>query len=218
MFGRGASGHAACYGRAVLRASTGLPVGLLGLDEPPAQRAANPEHGYRGYLAIAVSRSGQTPEVVAALDRLQRAGARGIAITNDPDSPLARVAQATLGLTAGPEQVPASKTMTAQLLALALLARALSPRAVSLAALQAVADQVASTLDDVPEAATAAALSTSRGVVCLANGPLRAAARETARQLSQATAVLADRVLGRRVRARGRGCAASWAGRTGVQY
>ena len=190
VFGRGASGHAACYGRAVLRASTGLPVGLLGLDEPAAQRTANPEHGYRGYLAIAVSRSGQTPEVAAALDRLQRAGARGIAITNDPDSPLAGAAQAVLDVTAGPERVPASKTVTAQLLALALLARALNPRAVSLGALQAVAGQVASTLDDVPEAATAAALSAARGVVCLAGGPLLAAARETARQLTQTTGVL----------------------------
>jgi glutamine---fructose-6-phosphate transaminase (isomerizing) len=191
VFGRGAAGHAACYGRAVLRATTGLPVGRLGLDEPPAQRAANPEHGYRGYLAVAVSRSGQTPEVVAALDRLQRAGAHGIAITNDPDSPLAGLAQAVLGLGAGPEQAgPATKTLTAQLLALALLARALSPRAVSVGALEAVADQVASSLDDVPAAATAAALSVARGVVCLADGPLQAAARAAALTLTQTTSVL----------------------------
>jgi glucosamine--fructose-6-phosphate aminotransferase (isomerizing) len=191
VFGRGAAGHAACYGRAVLRATTGLPVGRLGLDEPPAQRAANPEHGYRGYLAVAVSRSGQTPEVVAALDRLQRAGAHGIAITNDPDSPLAGLAQSVLGLGAGPEQArPATKTLTAQLLALALLARALNPRAVSVGALEAVADQVASTLDDVPAAATAAALSVARGVVCLADGPLQAAARAAALALTQTTSVL----------------------------
>jgi N-acetylmuramic acid 6-phosphate etherase len=191
VFGRGAAGHAACYGRAVLRATTGLPVGRLGLDEPPAQRAANPEHGYRGYLAVAVSRSGQTPEVVAALDRLQRAGAHGIAITNDLDSPLAGLAQSVLGLGAGPEQGrPATKTLTAQLLALALLAHALSPRAVSVGALEAVADQVASTLDDVPAAATAAALSVARGVVCLADGPLQAAARAAALTLTQTTSVL----------------------------
>jgi N-acetylmuramic acid 6-phosphate etherase len=191
VFGRGASGHAACYGRAVLRASTGLPVGLLSLDEPATPRAANPEHGYRGYLAIAVSRSGQTAEIVAALDRLQRAGARGIAITNDPDSPLAGVAQSVIGLAAGPERGPASKTVTAQLLALALLAQALNPRAVSAGALQAVADQVAGVLDDVPAAGPAAALSAARGVVCLADGLLQAAAQETARQLIQGTGVLA---------------------------
>lgn len=191
VFGRGASGHAACYGRAVLQASTGLPVGLLSLDERPAPRAANPEPGYRGYLAVAVSRSGQTPAVAAALDRLQRAGARGIAITNDPDSPLAGVAQSVIGLAAGPERGPASKTVTAQLLALALLARALNPRAVSAGALQAVADQVAGALDDGPAAGPAAALSAARGVVCLADGPLQAAAQETARQLTQATGVLA---------------------------
>ena len=191
VFGRGASGHAASYGRAVLRASTGLPVGRLGLDEPPAQRIEHPEHGYRGYLAIAVSRAGRTPEVAAALDRLQRAGAHGIAITNDPDSPLADVAQSVLGLAAGPERAaPATKTLTGQLLALALLARALNPAAVSAAALQAVADQVARRLEDVPAAATAAALSAARGVVCLADGPLQAAARATALTLTQAASVL----------------------------
>jgi N-acetylmuramic acid 6-phosphate etherase len=191
VFGRGASGHAACYGRAVLRASTGLPVGRLGLGEPPAQRIEHPEHGYRGYLAIAVSRSGQTPEVGAALDRLQRAGARGIAVTSDPDSPLAEVAQSVLALEAGPERAgPATKTLTAQLLALALLARALNPEAVSAAALEAVAGQVAAALDDIPAAATAAALSVARGVVCLGDGPLQAAARATALALTQATSVL----------------------------
>jgi N-acetylmuramic acid 6-phosphate etherase len=191
VFGRGASGHAASYGCAVLRASTGLPVGRLGLDEPPAQRIEHPEHGYRGYLAIAVSRSGQAPEAAAALDRLQRAGAHGIAITNDPGSPLAEVAQSVLGLAAGPERAgPATKTLTGQLLALALLARALNPEAISGAALQAVADQVARTLDDVPAAATAAALSVARGVVCLADGPLQAAAGATALTLTQAASVL----------------------------
>ena len=191
VFGRGSAGHAARYGRAVLRATTGLPVGLLSLDEPPDQRAANPQHGYRGYLAIAVSRSGQTPEVAAALDRLQHAGARGIAVTNDPDSPLAAVAQSVLGLAAGPEWAPATKTVTAQLLALALLARALNPRAVSAGALEAVADQVASALDDVPAAEMAAALSAARGVICLGDGPLQAAAGETAVKLTQTTSVLA---------------------------
>jgi N-acetylmuramic acid 6-phosphate etherase len=191
VFGRGASGHAAGYGRAVLRAATGLPVGRPSLDEPPAGRAANPELGYRGYLAIAVSRSGRTPEVTAELDRLQRAGAHGIAVTNDPDSPLAEVAQSVLALAAGPELArPATKTVTGQLLALALLARALNPRAVSAGALAAVAGQVAAALADVPAAAAAAALSVARGVVCLADGPLQAAARVTALTLTQATSVL----------------------------
>ena len=191
VFGRGASGHAACYGRAVLRGTTGLPVGRVSLDEPPAQRIEHPEHGYRGYLAIALSRSGQTPEVTAALDRLQRAGARGIAVTSDPDSPLAEVAQSVLELGVGPPQAgPATKTLTAQLMALALLARALNPAAVSAAALEAVAGQVAHTLGDVPVAATAAALSVARGVVCLGDGPLQAAARATALTLTQTTSVL----------------------------
>ena len=101
------------------------------------------------------------------------------------------MAHSVLAVAAGPERArPATKTVTGQLLALALLARALNPRAISAAALAAVADQVADALADVPAAATAAALSVARGVVCLADGPLQAAAGVTALTLTQATSVL----------------------------
>lgn len=191
IFGRGSSGHAARYGRRLLQAATGVPASLLCLDgQPAADPGAGP--GYQGQLAIAVSRSGRTPEVVAALDRLQRAGAHGIAITNDPASPLATVAQSVICLAAGPEQArPATKTVTAQLLALALLTRALNPQAVDVGVLQAVAGQVEAALADVPPEPVAAALSTARGTVCLAGGLLHAAARQTARMLTQTTSVLA---------------------------
>src|SRR5260370_17524748 len=49
-----------------------------------------------------------------------------VAIPNDPDSKLASVAELVLPLHAGPERsVPASKTYTASLLALALISQAI---------------------------------------------------------------------------------------------
>src|ERR671928_150283 len=49
-----------------------------------------------GYLAVAVSQSGRTPEIVTTLERMQAAGAAGLAVTNDAESPLAGAAAAAL--------------------------------------------------------------------------------------------------------------------------
>jgi glucosamine--fructose-6-phosphate aminotransferase (isomerizing) len=68
-----------------------------------------------GWLAVAISQSGSTPEITHVADALRNEGAKTIALTNDADSPLARAVDWTLALEAGEERaVPATKTMTAQ--------------------------------------------------------------------------------------------------------
>ena len=80
-----------------------------------------------GWLAVGVSQSGRTPEIVSVLERFGAAGARTVAITNDRDSPLAQTADATIDTAAGAEQaVPATKTVTSQFAAFAVLAEALA--------------------------------------------------------------------------------------------
>src|SRR5919107_5795844 len=80
----------------------------------------------RGVLAVAISQSGATEEIVTTLTWARACGARTVAITNVPGSPLAGAADLTLLTQAGPERaVPATKTYTAQLAAVAVLATAL---------------------------------------------------------------------------------------------
>jgi glucosamine--fructose-6-phosphate aminotransferase (isomerizing) len=75
-----------------------------------------------GVLAVAISQSGRTEEIVATLEWAGDCGARTIAITNAPDSPLAAAAQLALITLAGDElAVPATKTYTTQLAALAVV-------------------------------------------------------------------------------------------------
>jgi glutamine---fructose-6-phosphate transaminase (isomerizing) len=77
----------------------------------------------RGSLAIGLSQSGQTPDVVEYLARAREQGAFTVALTNDPASDLAETAEAVLPLSAGPElAVAATKTYLNQVAALALLA------------------------------------------------------------------------------------------------
>lgn len=73
-------------------------------------------------LAIGVSQSGESPDVVAGLQALREAGACAVAVTNGEGSALARAADRTVPLLAGEERaVAASKTFTAQTMALARL-------------------------------------------------------------------------------------------------
>jgi len=77
-----------------------------------------------GQCVIGISQSGSSPDVIAVIEEAARQGALTLALTNDPESKLAGVAELVLALGAGPERsVPASKTYTASLLALALLSQ-----------------------------------------------------------------------------------------------
>ena len=120
---RGSSDHAAVYGRYLLELATRRPVAL-------AAPSLHTRYGARtdasGWLVVGVSQSGATPEIVDVVERLRATGGHAIAITNDPDSPLAAASEAVIELGAGEENaVPATKTFTAQLAAFAVLAAAL---------------------------------------------------------------------------------------------
>ena len=120
---RGSSDYAAVFGRYLVEAATGMPVALAA---PSLITLYGIEPRLDGWLAVAISQSGRTPEIATVLERYARAGARTVAVTNDPESPLAGAAAVDVWLGAGPEQaVPATKTLTAQLAAAALVAEAL---------------------------------------------------------------------------------------------
>src|SRR6516165_6954516 len=120
IVGRGSSDHAAVFGRYLLEAATGKPVSLAA---PSLHTLYGVDVDYSGQLVIAVSQSGATPELVRTLEALQDGGGSGLAITNDPQSPLAQAARETVELEMGTERaVPATKTVTGQLTTFAIIA------------------------------------------------------------------------------------------------
>ncbi len=77
-------------------------------------------------LVVGISQSGQSPDIVSVLEEGREQGAPCIAITNRPTSPLAQVADLVIDIMAGEEKaVAATKTYTAQLMAVAMLSAAL---------------------------------------------------------------------------------------------
>jgi glucosamine--fructose-6-phosphate aminotransferase (isomerizing) len=72
---------------------------------------------FKTTLVIAISQSGQSPDLVQFATAARSSGARIISMTNDSHSPLAELAHLHLALQAGPElAVAATKTYSAQLL------------------------------------------------------------------------------------------------------
>ncbi len=95
----------------------------------PVQLEISSEFRYKnpiilpGTLVIAISQSGETADTIAAMRELQAKGAKILAMCNVATSTLAREADATLFLRAGPEiGVCSTKAFTNQLVALSLLA------------------------------------------------------------------------------------------------
>ena len=120
---RGTSDNAAVYGTYLLQAHAGM---LATLASPSVATEYHARMDLSGVLAVALSQSGATEEIVETLAWARDCGARTLAITNGGGSPLTQVADVAFVTAAGAElAVPATKTFTTQLAALAVLAIAL---------------------------------------------------------------------------------------------
>jgi glucosamine--fructose-6-phosphate aminotransferase (isomerizing) len=120
---RGTSDNAARYANYLLGSMNRIPLALATPSlftyyrQPPLLRDA---------LVMGISQSGQSPDIISVLEEGKRQGCLTIAITNEPDSPLATTADFAIDIQAGDEQaVAATKTYTTQLMAVAMLATAL---------------------------------------------------------------------------------------------
>ena len=119
---RGSSDHAALFGKYLIEQSLRVPVGSMAPSVVSV--AGAPPRDLRTALVIAVSQSGRSPDIVATAHAARDAGARVVAIVNDPASPLAEAASLMVPLGAGIERsVAATKTCIASLAALADLVR-----------------------------------------------------------------------------------------------
>src|SRR2546425_657857 len=123
---RGSSSNVARYMQCLFGPVTRLPVAFATpslytvYDAPPELGPAT---------VIGISQSGASPDVVAVLADAHKQNRPTLAITNDPKSPLALVADSVLQLHAGEERaVAATKTYLNSIAAVALLSTAADTR------------------------------------------------------------------------------------------
>jgi len=191
LLARGSSDHAAIFGRYLLEPATGRPVALAA---PSLHTLYGAEVDYSGFLVVAVSQSGRTPEIATVVQRLAAAGARTLAVTNEAGSPLADAADATVDLRAGIEQaVPATKTFTAQALAFAVLAEALGPVPLGEEDWAGLPQALETVLADPgPAEQVAAAIGDAPGLITVARGACFPMALEAALKLKETAELLAE--------------------------
>jgi glutamine---fructose-6-phosphate transaminase (isomerizing) len=121
---RGTSDNAGRYAKYLWGVHNGLP---LALAAPSLFTYYNSPPRLKGALVVGISQSGQSPDIVSVLAEGRRQGCLTLAITNTPGSPLAAEADYVIDLQVGAERaVAATKTYTAELMAVAMLSAALA--------------------------------------------------------------------------------------------
>lgn len=120
---RGTSDNAGLYAKYLWGSFNKLPIALAApslfslYKNPPSLKSA---------LVLGISQSGQSPDIVKVIAEGRNQGVPTMAITNDPESSLAKVAEYVFNTDTGPEEaVAATKTYTAQLMAIAMFSIAM---------------------------------------------------------------------------------------------
>ena len=119
---RGSSDHAATYAKYLIETRAGV---LTASAAPSVSSVYGVSQDLRGCLFIALSQSGRSPDLLAAVAAAKAAGATILALCNSPDAPLIAAADLVIELRAGVEtSVAATKSFLATLAALIRLVAA----------------------------------------------------------------------------------------------
>ena len=115
VLARGTSDNAGHFLKFLIEVKLGLPVGLA---SPSSISVYGASLDFRDTLVIALSQSGQSPDLVSYAKAAKSGGALVISLTNDSASPLAVAGNFHIDLLAGPEiAVAATKSYSAELFA-----------------------------------------------------------------------------------------------------
>jgi len=131
---RGSSDHAATYAKYLIETRTRV---LTASAAPSISSVYGVTQDLRGCLFIAISQSGRSPDLLAAVASAKVSGATILALCNSPGAPLIAAADLVIELRAGSEtSVAATKSFLATMAALASLVAAWTRDAALQAALQ----------------------------------------------------------------------------------
>jgi glucosamine--fructose-6-phosphate aminotransferase (isomerizing) len=121
---RGTSDNAGVYAKYLWGAFNRLPVAMAA---PSLYSCYKRLPAFKDTLVVAISQSGESPDIVGVVEEGRRQDVPTLAITNKVASPLARAAHAAVDICAGEEKaVAATKTYTASLMAIAMISAALA--------------------------------------------------------------------------------------------
>ncbi len=186
---RGSSDHAASFLKYAVELTAGIPVASVG---PSVASIYGARLRLDGTVCLAISQSGKSPDIIAMARQAKAGGALAVALTNTPDSPLARAADFPIDILAGEERsVAATKTFVSSAVAgLALMAHTTADETL-LAAISRLPEQLRAAIEcDWME--VAAALEEERSLFILGRGPSYALASEAALKFKETCGMHAE--------------------------
>lgn len=147
LLARGTSDNAALYLKYLIETKIGIPCGLA---SPSVVTVYQSKLKLKNCLVIALSQSGQSPDLVSYAEAAKNGGAKVLALTNEANSPLAKAADVHLYLEAGEEKaVAATKSYSAELLLSLLVVSTWAKEVIDFAALVSEANRAVSNIDSV---------------------------------------------------------------------
>lgn len=186
---RGSSDHAASYFAYLCMQTQGIPVASL---PPSLSTLARAPWRLDGQLAVAISQSGQSPDLVASQAALKAGGARTVALVNSPESPLGGESDVEVPLYAGEEcSVAATKSYLATLSAAAQLIAHWNESSLMLSALSELPDLLVEAAAQDWSPAIDALLEADKLMV-IGRGPGLAIAQEAALKFKETCAIQAE--------------------------
>ncbi len=187
---RGTSDAVALYAAYRLTPALGLPVGSFA---PSLASIDGARIGDAGVWSLAISQSGQSPDLVAAQEAFSATGGLRLALVNDTASPLAQAADLVLDQAAGEEKsVAATKSFACSLLLVDLLAEALAGRGEGMEARSAhVADATQAAM---AAGVDLAALDAATHAYVIGRGASQPVAQEAALKLKETAGLHAEAI------------------------
>jgi glutamine---fructose-6-phosphate transaminase (isomerizing) len=186
---RGSSDNAATYAKYLIETKLGI---LTSSAAPSVSSVYSAPAHLRDVVYLAISQSGQSPDILAAVDTAKRAGAFTIALVNVVDSPLGKRVDEIIPLHAGPERsVAATKSFLATCSAVAQLIGRWSGDA----RLNEGLEVLPGSLEDAwacDWSAAIAKLETARDLYVIARGVGYAAAQEAALKFKETCSLHAE--------------------------
>jgi glucosamine--fructose-6-phosphate aminotransferase (isomerizing) len=186
---RGSSDCCALYLKYLVEITSGVPCASIG---PSIATLYRTPMRLAGSVAVAISQSGRSPDIVDMQRAARQGGALAVAFVNDVASPLAEETEVLLPLCAGPEcSVAATKSMIAGLVAAASLVAAWREDRQLANALARLPD-VLRGQTAAPPAAMLERLANARSAFVLGRGATLAIAAEAALKLKETCAIHAE--------------------------
>ncbi|MEM6712679.1 MAG: SIS domain-containing protein [Pseudomonadota bacterium] len=185
---RGSSDHACTFIKYVAELTLQIPTASVG---PSIHSIYKTKLTAKDALCLAVSQSGQSPDIVGMTGSLRASGALTYAITNDSTSRLASIADAALPFHAGPElSVAATKTFIASLVAGLWLIATIKDDTTLLAAIHALPRQLDAAINC--DWSAAASKIDGGSVFTLGRGPTLAISNEAALKFKETCLIHAE--------------------------